>query len=192
MDDLMLWAKSSLWDDEPTQHAYIYPLHSDPAQTRQEGLRLVAGNSLAEVYEMGPYICVKSSKSHIGPFRHAIDFIVPDGTPVVAAFDGRVVEIKEDSNTGGPTPAFRDTLNYLTIEHANGEYSQYCHLAQDSIKASGLHINARVREGQRIGTVWKTGWTDIDHLHFIVFRNARNESPFSFKSLKIRFRQSGY
>ncbi len=187
MDDLERWASSPLWDNEPTQNHYTYPLLIEEKKAKEEGLRLAVGNPPDETYELNCFVCAASPESHVGPYRHSIDFLVPDGTPVVATLDGRVVEIQQQSNEWGPTSKHRDLLNYITIEHKNGEFSQYCHLAQWSVKQSGVALGSRVKQGQQIAIVGKTGWTDRDHLHFVVFRGSKNESPFTFKSLKVQF-----
>jgi murein DD-endopeptidase MepM/ murein hydrolase activator NlpD len=43
-----------------------------------------------------------SSPAHTGNLRNAIDFIVPENTPVLAAAAGIVTYVKDDSNIGGP------------------------------------------------------------------------------------------
>ena len=45
--------------------------------------------------------------SHSGPERHAIDWQMPEGTPVLAARAGVVVGSKDDSNEGGQIGASR-------------------------------------------------------------------------------------
>lgn len=187
MEDFQRWANSPLWDDESSQAAYIYPLSIEPARAKVEGQRLSVGNPPDETYELGCYVCAKSPESHLGPFRWAIDFLVPDGTPILAALDGRVIEVQEHSASWGPSSEYRDLLNYITLAHANGEFTQYCHVATHSVTESRVRVGSSVKQGQQIGLVGKTGWTDRDHLHFIVFRGAKNESPFTFKSLKIQF-----
>jgi murein DD-endopeptidase MepM/ murein hydrolase activator NlpD len=47
-----------------------------------------------------------SSPAHLGKLRNAIDFIVDENTPVLAAADGIVSFVKDSSNTGGPNPMF--------------------------------------------------------------------------------------
>jgi murein DD-endopeptidase MepM/ murein hydrolase activator NlpD len=42
-----------------------------------------------------------SSPAHMGNLRNAIDFIVYEQTPVLAAADGIVSFVKDSSNTGG-------------------------------------------------------------------------------------------
>jgi len=46
-----------------------------------------------------------SSPAHIGKLRNAIDLIVPENTPVLAAGDGIVTAVKDDSNIGGSNPS---------------------------------------------------------------------------------------
>ena len=43
-----------------------------------------------------------SSPAHVGKLRNAIDFIVAENTPVLAAADGVVTFVKDDSHIGGP------------------------------------------------------------------------------------------
>jgi murein DD-endopeptidase MepM/ murein hydrolase activator NlpD len=45
-------------------------------------------------------IDMTSSPAHLGKLRNAIDFIVDEETPVLAAADGIVTFVKDDSNTG--------------------------------------------------------------------------------------------
>ena len=48
-----------------------------------------------------PRIDRTSSPAHLGQLRNAIDFVVDEETPVLAAADGIVTFVKDDSNTGG-------------------------------------------------------------------------------------------
>lgn len=187
MDDLKKWADSPLWDDEPSKNRYRYPLSLTAEIAVREGERLAEGIPGDQVYRRGSFVCATSPESHLSPFKHAIDFLIPDGTPVLAALDGTVTEVQESSNHWGPTSDYGDYLNYVTISHGNGEFSQYCHLSQHSVSQSGVKVGMRVQTGQQVALVGKTGWTDRDHLHFIVFRGAQNESPWDFKSLVAQF-----
>jgi murein DD-endopeptidase MepM/ murein hydrolase activator NlpD len=195
MDELKRWKDSSIWDAEPTKHKYFYPVSIDPKVAHREGVRLAENNPLDETYNLGPFVCASSPQSHYGPWCNAIDFLVPDGTPVVAALDGEIIEVQELSNKWGPTQEYANSLNYVTIAHSNQEYTQYCHLSQWSVEAQGFARGSKVKRGESIGTVGKSGWTDCDHLHFMAFRNVefdyRTHFPFgaiAFKSLKPRFR----
>jgi hypothetical protein len=53
-----------------------------------------------------------SSPAHLGKLRNAIDFIVDENTPVLAAADGIVSFVKDNSNTGGPNPMYWDYTNF--------------------------------------------------------------------------------
>jgi murein DD-endopeptidase MepM/ murein hydrolase activator NlpD len=211
MDDLRKQADLPLWHDgEHVQYEYRYPVPLSPWRAGRWTLRSwkhvaehhVADTQLApyvltenmpsdELYEMDGFWCATSPQSHIGPFLNAIDFLIPDGTPVLAAQEGEIVQIIQQHTAWGNGEQYRDTLNYMTLVHASGELTQYCHLAQDSVSVLGLRIGSGVKQGQRIATVGKTGWTDRDHLHFLVFRDDKKNpiNPFGFKSLVPRFRR---
>ncbi|MFA6432307.1 MAG: M23 family metallopeptidase [Candidatus Paceibacterota bacterium] len=169
---------------EETALAYQYPLPLIRTNFVKRFL-LKRGIPANEYYHMDVFDCARSPQSHVGPFVNAIDFLVPDGTIVLAARDGAIIDIKEDSSEWGDNPRFRDKLNYVTVDHGNGEFSQYCHLRKGSVAALGLSLNRLVSAGQQIAVVGKTGWTDRDHLHFIVFKKV--EGGDGFKSLKIQF-----
>ena len=107
-----------------------------------------------------------SSPAHKGKLRNAIDFIVPEDTPVLAAADGIVTYVKDDSDLGGPNVIYWNYTNFIVIMHKNGEYSRYDHLAYRSSKVTvGQHVSA----SQEIARVGMTGYTFMPHLHFQVF-----------------------
>ena len=107
-----------------------------------------------------------SSPAHVGNLRNAVDFIVPPDTPVLAAADGKVTYVKDDSNVGGSDPSYWNYSNFISITHQNGENTRYDHLLYDSAKVrSGQQVCA----GQEIARVGMTGYTYIPHLHFQVF-----------------------
>lgn len=77
-----------------------------------------------------------SSPAHVGILRNAVDFLVPENIPVLAAANGIVTYVKDDSNIGGPNPACWNYTNFIVIMHANGEYSRYDHLAHRSSRVN--------------------------------------------------------
>jgi murein DD-endopeptidase MepM/ murein hydrolase activator NlpD len=187
MDVLQSHATDSLWDREESSGIYAYPARFSPS-VRAAGEELAAGIEEKNLKELGPFLGCDSPQSHIGPFCNAVDFLIPDGTEVLAAAEGVVIEMQEASDAWGDGPEFRDTLNYLTIQHEGGEFTQYSHLAQGSASGSGIKIGSQVARGQVVAVVGKTGWTDRDHLHFVVYREDINaDNPFGFKSLVPRF-----
>jgi murein DD-endopeptidase MepM/ murein hydrolase activator NlpD len=107
-----------------------------------------------------------SSPAHVGKLRNAIDFIVAENTPVFAAADGIVTLVKDDSHIGGPGIEYWHNSNFIVIQHPNGEYSRYDHLAHGSaVVRTGQYI----KRGQVIARVGMTGFTYLPHLHFQVF-----------------------
>ena len=86
----------------------------------------------------------RSSPAHVGKLRNAVDFIVPIGTPVLAAADGIVTYISDDSTVGGPDASYWLYTNFITIKHSNGEYSRYDHL---DYKSSEVRLNQKVHAG---------------------------------------------
>jgi murein DD-endopeptidase MepM/ murein hydrolase activator NlpD len=124
-----------------------------------------------------------SSPAHIGRLRNAIDLIVPENTPVLAAAEGVVMHIKDDSNIGGPDPSYWAYTNFVTIAHSNREYTRYDHLAYHSSKVkSGQHVSA----GEEIATVGMTGYTYIPHLHFQVFVFTGSKLWTDFDTVEVK------
>lgn len=107
-----------------------------------------------------------SSPAHVGKLRNAIDLIVAENTPVLAAADGVITFVKDDSNKGGPSIEYWYDSNFIVIEHPNREYSRYDHLAHASaVVRTGQYI----KRGEVIARVGMTGFTYLPHLHFQVF-----------------------
>jgi murein DD-endopeptidase MepM/ murein hydrolase activator NlpD len=124
-----------------------------------------------------------SSPAHIGKLRNAIDLVAPENTPVLAAADGIVTAVKDDSNIGGPNPSYWMYTNFITIMHSNGEYTRYDHLAYHSSKVkSGQYVSA----GEEIGKVGMTGYTYVPHLHFQVFVFTGSNVWTDFDTIEIR------
>lgn len=106
------------------------------------------------------------SPAHVGRLRYAVDLIAPEGTPVLAAADGTVTFVRDDSGRGGPTVAYWNDTNFIVIAHANNEFTRYDHLAKWS---SEVVAGQPVRAGEQIARVGMTGFTLLAHLHFQVF-----------------------
>jgi murein DD-endopeptidase MepM/ murein hydrolase activator NlpD len=82
--------------------------------------------------------------------RNTIDFIVPENTPVLAATDGIITFVKDDSTIGGPSPAYWNFSNFISIMHKNKESSRYDHLKFNS---SNVKEGQKVKQGQKIAEV---------------------------------------
>lgn len=126
----------------------------------------------------------REEPSHRGEFRGAVDFIVDLGTPILCSYDGEVVKIVDTNDKFGPTKDFSDFLNYITIRHENGEFSQPAHLAKGSALVKEGDV---VTVGQQLAITGNSGWMTEPHLHFFVFK-ATNNDP-GFVGLKIKFKK---
>jgi len=127
---------------------------------------------------------VRDSISHQGVYRGSIDFAVPLTTPVLAAADGVVTRVRDDSDRHGQDPIFGQDVNYITIEHKNNELSEYLHLALGSAK---VKVGQKVRQGQQIAETGLSGWLYAPHLHLMVYQKTKN--PQDFQCLEIQLRQ---
>jgi murein DD-endopeptidase MepM/ murein hydrolase activator NlpD len=189
MNELIRAASQPIWDNKISANLYIFPLPNNKdwlAIGREIGRDISAD----QINQIGNFLTAASPQSYIGPYQHAIDFLVSDGTEILAAADGKIVEFCERHSEWGDDQKFRDKLNFITLAHVNGEFSQYCHLAWWSVSDLGLQNGDKVLAGQPIGVVGKTGWTDRDHLHFLVFRvDKLPGNPFDFYSVQVRFKQ---
>ena len=122
------------------------------------------------------------SFSHTGPDEFAIDWKMPEGTPVLAAREGKVVSVKDEFDKGGPHRKFEDCANMVTIQHSDGTMAHYCHLAPHSAK---VKVGQKVRAGDLLAASGNTGFTSGPHLHFAVFR-ARN--GYGRETIPVKFR----
>ncbi|WP_231727972.1 M23 family metallopeptidase [Haloferax profundi] len=134
--------------------------------------------------------------------RYAYDFVVTDdkgathngdgsgpedyycyGDPVVSPADGVVVAASDGHRDyhragGWLDPRQRDMRgNYLTIKHADGEYSLFAHLKEDSIR---VLEGERVERGERIGRCGHSGNSTEPHLHFQL-----QDRPSFFRSMGL-------
>jgi murein DD-endopeptidase MepM/ murein hydrolase activator NlpD len=111
------------------------------------------------------YQRVDDVHTHKGIDEHAIDFILPIGTPVLAARAGTIAAIKQDSDIGGNDESLADKANYVAIDHGDDTFAMYVHLKQCSVP---VKIGDKVEQGQKIGEVGNTGYSTQPHLHFSV------------------------
>jgi murein DD-endopeptidase MepM/ murein hydrolase activator NlpD len=120
-----------------------------------------------------------------GKFSHhnvnALDFDMEVGTTIVAARDGIVVALKEDSNKGCKNQSCQPYANYVLIYHNDGTFGSYVHLKKNGVKVKeGDHVSA----GEIIAYSGNTGWSSGPHLHFEVYipdMNKRNSVKTKFQ-----------
>jgi len=146
---------------------------------------------------------VKNSPAHIKfyskfhkaweDYTNAIDFICKEGTPIKAAFHGKVVRVKDGitKNWNKFTFPSKDLLseeewdgNFVVIKHENEEFSIYSHLRCHGIK---VKEGDKVKTGDLIGYSGNTGWSIKPHLHFMVFKFLKPKPHRDFESLEIKW-----
>lgn len=115
--------------------------------------------------------------------QNAVDIVGRVGERVVAARDGTVVFVENRSPDGACTdPTMRDRDdNQIVIVHDDGTEAVYGHLQQGSAR---VVVGQRVRAGEHIAAVGKSGWTPGSHLHFHV-GGLRNDG---YRTLPVVFK----
>lgn len=106
--------------------------------------------------------------------HHGVEFLNPQGTPVLAAGDGKVILAGNDKTTRY-SPYFNYYGNLVVIEHDATAllrdnpafpiplYTLYAHLSEILVEPG-----QQVTQGQEIGRVGMTGGATGSHLHFEV------------------------
>lgn len=119
--------------------------------------------------------------SHLGENRFAIDFAMPEGTPVCAARDGQVVLVRDGFENGEPDPAYKKRANLIFVRHADATLGEYLHLLKGGMKVKRGDL---VHAGEVLAFSGNSGYTQGPHLHFMVFRAKDSKMR---ESLPIRF-----
>lgn len=127
---------------------------------------------------------VPDSPAHKGVYEGALDFLLPAGTTVLTPYDGTVTNLEDSFDSWGSSPEYKDQVNYLTLEHPRGEFSQLLHLAKGSIK---VKVGQKVKRGEVLAQTGFSGWMTAPHLHFFIFH--KNSAPPGFLGRRIRFQK---
>ena len=110
-----------------------------------------------------PYVITSRYSWRKGKLHEGLDISGTGyGSPIYAAQDGTVVYADNCNCSGG----WR-----VYIEHANGYYTTYAHLAPHSITVTEGEF---VRKGQVVGRMGQSGLATGPHLHFAFFKGFPN------------------
>lgn len=96
--------------------------------------------------------------------HYGVDYAAPMGTPVISVGDGEIIRSRYNGPAG----------NMVKIRHNSTYSTAYLHL---NGFASGIKEGRKVKQGQTIGYVGKTGRVTGVHLHYNVYKNNRPVNP---------------
>lgn len=114
-------------------------------------------------------VCLSSGFGPRGGRVHrGLDYHSRTGATIHAAADGTVIEMKWRDDYG----------NMLLIDHGNGVYTRYAHLAGFQ---SGVAVGGRVRKGDQLGLMGNTAAYPLPvHLHYEVLLGDYDNPKASF------------
>jgi len=98
-------------------------------------------------------------------FHPGIDIATQTGNPVVATAEGIVIAVKTEK-MGGKT---------IKISHRFGYQTVYCHLSKFLVKSG-----QRIKRGDVIGLVGRTGKAVGPHVHYEVVLNNKSVNPYYY------------
>lgn len=103
---------------------------------------------------------------------HAVDFPLPEGTPVLAARAGKVMQVVENAP---------DLGCLVRVLHSDGSMALYAHLQAGTLQ---VRPGQSVETGQTLADSGNTGQSTGPHLHFAVQANT----GLALTSLRFRMR----
>lgn len=115
------------------------------------------------------YTFTSGYKMRWGRLHGGIDLAVPEGTPVYAADNGKVIVSGDLDNGYG---------NYIILDHQNGCKTLYAHNSELLVSAGDV-----VAKGDRIALSGNTGNSTGPHLHFEVQINDEKVDPQQYLTL---------
>lgn len=105
---------------------------------------------------------------HYRRMHSGIDMTAPAGTPVYATGDGTV-------QLAGRGKELSGYGNCVIISHGYGFQTLYGHLKEVKVRRG-----QKVKRGELLGTVGRTGLAQGNHLHYEVIQNGRKVNPVYF------------
>jgi murein DD-endopeptidase MepM/ murein hydrolase activator NlpD len=145
-----------------------------------------------------------SGDTHVGYAAFALDFVPAQradarppprgaplrrfacfGRPVLAPADGRVVRVGRRARDWPAYVKGRDEGNFVILEHAPGEYTEFRHLQAGSVHAA---IGTAVHRGDVIGRCGNSGNATTPHLHvgFLSSVDPITTRPMALSDYEVR------
>ena len=116
--------------------------------------------------------------------REAVDITMPEGTPIVAAREGRVIRVAQGFSEGGPNEALRNQANVVEVLHEDDTLGQYVHFRNRGVT---VREGETVAAGTLLGYAGSTGYSTGPHLHFAVLRLVREGESLDYVSVPFTF-----
>jgi hypothetical protein len=129
-----------------------------------------------------------------GSVHDGIDYVAAKKTDVFAVADGTVHDFRDDAEEnkinaeGKPVYTGGSYGNFIKIDHGVGKngkriYSVYAHLLKGTIPSSLKKKGAKVKSGEFIGQIGRTGKSYGYHLHYEVFEGTTTVDPKQLRQL---------
>jgi len=133
-----------------------------------------SGNSVRKAFIRAPVDFTRIS-SNFNPNRkhpilnkirahRGVDYAAPRGTPIKASGDGKVIFRGTRSGYG----------KTVILQHGGNITTLYAHMSSYVLK---VRVGRRVRQGQTIGFVGRTGLATANHLHYEYRLNGVHRNP---------------
>ncbi len=143
------------------------PASAPPGLFTEQGERLtglVLRSPMPGIEINSPFGMRKHPVLRVPKFHWGIDLPAPTGTPIYAAADGVITDARRNGNYG----------LFMRIDHGEGIATTYGHMSRFG---KGMKPGTRVRAGEVIAHVGRTGLSTGPHLYFEVFMGERRVDP---------------
>lgn len=120
--------------------------------------------------------------THKGELAYAVDFDLPEGSPVHCAREGEVVYIEDRFREGGLRQELWNRVNVILVRHSDGTIGEYAHLQPGGAR---VQVGQKVGAGDLLGYSGHVGYASCPHLHFVIYKAS---SGYERQSFPMKFR----